>query len=78
MRERIVSARTIEEARKAAGDGMAVISWCGREACADSIEKEIDASILGTDVRSPWVPTEEGPCLACGMAGRPAIIARSY
>jgi prolyl-tRNA synthetase len=78
MKEKISVARTIEEARRAAADGIAVISWCGKEACAESIEKEMDASILGTEVRSPYVPDEEGPCLVCGAKGRPAIIARSY
>lgn len=78
MKERISVARTIEEARRAAAEGIAVISWCGKEACAESIEKEMDASILGTEVRSPYVPDEERPCLVCGAKGRPAIIARSY
>lgn len=76
--ERIVAASSLEEAREAANNGVAVIQWCGCEECATTVETEIDVSVLGTDVQSRYISDNEGTCIICGKPARPAIIARSY
>ena len=46
-----------------------VVSWCGREECGHTIEKEIDGSVLGTP--EDGLPLElPGPvrCIVCGRA----------
>ena len=78
VQEQIVSVSSLEEAREAAGKGVAVIQWCGCKECATTIENEIDVSVLGTDVQSKYIPDTEGTCIICGKPARPAIIARTY
>ena len=73
-----MSVSSLEEAREAAGKGVAVIQWCGCKECATTIENEIDVSVLGTDVQSKYIPDTEGTCIICGKPARPAIIARTY
>jgi prolyl-tRNA synthetase len=58
--------------------GIAVVHWCGDEACAEKIEKETNASVLGTEVRSPHVVKTEGRCIVCGRPGTSTVIARTY
>ncbi|MDE4907071.1 proline--tRNA ligase [Methanogenium marinum] len=76
--EKIFSVSSLEEAREAAGKGVAVIQWCGCEECAKTIETEIDVSVLGTDVQSKYIADTAGTCIICGKPSRPAIIARTY
>jgi prolyl-tRNA synthetase len=78
MKNRIVPVHSLKEAADVIKNGIAVISWCGSEECAEAVEKGVDASILGTDVRSPYISSEMGPCIACGKKGKAAIVARSY
>lgn len=78
MSERIAPATTLQDAAAAVEDGCAIVSWCGRESCAGVIEKETDAGVLGTDIRSDAVDPLPGPCVVCGAAGRPALVGRSY
>jgi prolyl-tRNA synthetase len=78
LKDAICIARTKEEAAEAVRHGVAVVHWCGEEACAEAIEREIDVSVLGTDVRSRYITAGTGPCLICGRAGTPALIGRSY
>jgi len=58
--------------------GVAVVGWCGDRACADRIEEETGAAVLGVEVRSPLVEVREGACIACGRAGTTALVGRSY
>jgi prolyl-tRNA synthetase len=78
MKKRIIPASTLEEARRAVQEGIAVIQWCGSFECAEVVEKEVDASILGTDLRSEHITEVPETCLVCGASGSPAIIARTY
>lgn len=78
MKARIRTAGSLEEVAEVVKQGVAVVSWCGSEACADEVEKGADVSILGTDVRSAYVRDEPGACIICGKPGKPAIVARSY
>ena len=78
MKEKISVVSTLDEASAAVKEGLAAVYWCGSEECADLVEKYVDASILGTEVRSAFINCEEGECIACKKKGKPAIVARSY
>ncbi|WP_440951173.1 proline--tRNA ligase [Methanosphaerula subterraneus] len=69
---------TMDDLKSAIEEGVAIVHWCGEKACADRIEEQIDASVLGTEVRSPLVTKTEGRCLVCGRAGTTTLIGRSY
>jgi prolyl-tRNA synthetase len=57
---------------------VAVVHWCDERACGDTIEERTGASILGTDVRSPYVPATEGACIICKKPGKATLIGRAY
>jgi prolyl-tRNA synthetase len=57
---------------------VAVLHWCKERGCGDAIEEKTNASILGTDVRSPYVPLSEGTCLVCGKPGKATLVGRTY
>ncbi|MDD1696938.1 MAG: proline--tRNA ligase [Methanoregula sp.] len=57
---------------------VAVVHWCQHQECGDAIEKRTNASILGTDVRSQYVPVAGGPCVLCGKPGKPTLVGRAY
>jgi prolyl-tRNA synthetase len=57
---------------------VAVISWCQQRGCGDAIETKTNASILGTDVRSQYVPATVGTCIVCGKPGKPTLVGRAY
>jgi len=80
MSERVSPAATLQEAAAMVADGCAIVSWCGEESCAEMIEKETDADVLGTGIRSDAVEVDPRPgtCVVCGAAGQPALIGRSY
>jgi prolyl-tRNA synthetase len=68
----------MDDLKVAIEEGVAIVHWCGDKACADRIEEETEASVLGTEVRSSLVTKTEGPCLVCGRAGTTTLIGRSY
>ncbi|NYT05201.1 MAG: proline--tRNA ligase [Methanomicrobiales archaeon] len=78
MKASIHAVSSIDGAKEAVATGVAVVPWCGEEACAGELERLTDASVLGTDVRSPHVAEREAPCIICGKTGRPALLGRSY
>jgi prolyl-tRNA synthetase len=57
---------------------VAVIHWCQQRGCGDMIEESTNASILGTDVRSLYVPATDGACFACGKPGKATLVGRAY
>ncbi len=69
---------TLEEAAAAVKTGVAVVHWCGSQECAEKIEAAVDASILGSDIRSDLITVSDGPCIACGEKGTSALVARTY
>lgn len=71
-------AETMDDLKSAIEEGVALVHWCGEKACADLIEEQTDASVLGTEVRSSLVTKTEGECLVCGRAGTTTLIGRSY
>ena len=78
MADRITTARTLEETALAVKSGVAVIHWCGSRECAEKIETAVDASILGSDIRSDLITVSDGPCIACGGKGTSTLVARTY
>jgi prolyl-tRNA synthetase len=75
---RITVTGTLEEAAAAVKTGVAVVHWCGSQECAEKIEAAVDASILGSDIRSDLITVSDGPCIACGENGTSALVARTY
>jgi len=57
---------------------VAVVHWCQQRGCGDTIETKTNASILGTDVRSQYVPATDGTCIVCGKTGKPTLVGRAY
>jgi prolyl-tRNA synthetase len=57
---------------------VAVVNWCRQKECGDVIEAKTNGSILGTDVRSQYVPNEDGACIVCGKQGRATLVGRAY
>jgi prolyl-tRNA synthetase len=57
---------------------VAVVHWCQQRECGDAIETKTNASILGTDVRSQYVPATVGTCIVCGKPGKPTLVGRAY
>ena len=57
---------------------VAVVHWCKERGCGDAIEEKTNASILGTDVRSQYVPSTEGTCIVCGKPGKATLVGRTY
>ena len=57
---------------------VAVVHWCQQRECGDAIETKTNASILGTNVRSQYVPATDGICIVCGEQGKPTLVGRAY
>jgi len=57
---------------------VAVVHWCQERCCGDAIEEKTNASILGTDVRSQYIPCDEGCCISCGKPGKATLVGRAY
>ena len=57
---------------------VAVVHWCQERGCGDAIEEKTNASILGTDVRSQYIPCDEGCCISCGKPGKATLVGRAY
>ena len=57
---------------------VAVVHWCGQKECGDAIEAKTNASILGTDVRSQYVPLTDDTCIVCGKPGKATLVGRAY
>ena len=78
MTGRITVTETLEETTDAVKSGIAVVHWCGSQECAEKIEAAVDASILGSDIRSDLITVSDGPCIACGGKGTSTLVARTY
>jgi prolyl-tRNA synthetase len=78
MAGRITTASNLEEAAEVVKNGVAVVHWCGSQECAEKIEAAVDASIIGSEIRSDLIAVSDGPCIACGGNGTSALVARTY
>jgi prolyl-tRNA synthetase len=57
---------------------VAVVHWCRERECGDAIEEKANSSILGTEVRSPYIEATDGPCIVCGKPGKATLVGRAY
>jgi len=79
MKAHLCSAASMEQLNGALNDGkVAVVHWCQDRACGDKIEEQANSSILGTNVRSPYVSESDGPCIICGKPGKATLVGRTY
>jgi len=79
VKDHLFPVQDVSGLKEAVKTGVAAASWCGDRACADRIEEEADASILGTEVRSDLIEKGEGSCIICGKPGSVmTLVGRSY
>jgi prolyl-tRNA synthetase len=79
MKNSLRPAGSIGELTAALNEGrVAVVPWCGDRACGDTIEETTTASVLGTEVRSAYIPAPEGACIICGKKGTATLVGRAY
>jgi prolyl-tRNA synthetase len=78
FRAKISIANGIQEMVKALETGVVVVPWCGERGCADAIEEQTGASVLGTEVRSEAIPPMSGKCVICGKEGTGTLIGKAY
>jgi prolyl-tRNA synthetase len=79
MKKSLCTVNTIGGLTAALNEGkVAVVPWCGDRGCGDTIEEKADSSILGTEVRSPYVSDTGGPCIICGRPGKATLVGRTY
>ncbi|MDD1694789.1 MAG: proline--tRNA ligase, partial [Methanoregula sp.] len=75
----LCSVDTMEALNTALNEGkVAVVHWCRERSCGDAIEDKANSSILGTEVRSPYVDATDGKCIACGKPGKATLVGRTY
>ena len=78
-RAHLVSVDTMDGLNAALNDGkVAVVHWCRERGCGDAIEEKANSSILGTEVRSPYVAATDGKCIVCGKPGKATLVGRTY
>ena len=79
MKEHLYFVEDVTGMKEAVSSGVAAVHWCGDRACADRMEEETDASVLGTEVRSDLIETNEGSCIICGKPGSVVtLVGRAY
>jgi prolyl-tRNA synthetase len=78
-RSHLVSVDSMDGLNAALNDGkVAVVHWCRERGCGDAIEEKANSSILGTEVRSPYVAATDGKCIVCGKPGKATLVGRTY
>lgn len=75
MDEGRVRVHDMDSARDVVGNGIAVLDWCGGDACGQALEDELDGDLLGAfPEREP-----DGDCVRCGDgATEVGAVARTY
>ena len=75
----LCSVESMDALNAALNEGkVAVVHWCREQGCGDIIEEKANSSILGTEVRSPYVLSTDGTCIVCGKSGKATLVGRSY
>ncbi|MGA2918632.1 proline--tRNA ligase [Methanoregula sp.] len=75
----LCSVDSMEALNAALNEGkVAVVHWCRERGCGDAIEEKANSSILGTEVRSLYVPCTDGCCIVCGNPGKATLVGRTY
>jgi prolyl-tRNA synthetase len=78
-RSHLCSVDSVDALNAALNDGkVAVVHWCRERGCGNAIEDKANSSILGTDVRSPYIPCTDGCCIVCGKPGKATLVGRTY
>jgi prolyl-tRNA synthetase len=78
-RSHLCSVESMDALNTALNNGkVAVVHWCRERGCGDVIEEKANSSILGTDVRSPYVAATDGKCIICGKPGKATLVGRTY
>ena len=77
MADRITAAETLEETAEALKTGIAVVHWCGSRECAEKIEAVVDASIIGSEIRSDLITVSDGHVSPAAAAGASTLVART-
>jgi prolyl-tRNA synthetase len=78
-RSHLCSVDSIDALNTALNEGkVAVVHWCRERGCGDAIEEKANSSILGTEVRSPYVAATDGKCIVCGKPGKATLVGRTY
>ena len=78
-RSHLCSVDSMDALNAALNDGkVAVVHWCRERGCGDAIEEKANSSILGTEVRSPYVAATDGKCIVCGKPGKATLVGRTY
>ena len=79
VKDHLFTVQDVDGLKEAVTKGVAAVHWCGNKDCADQLEKETDASILGTEVRSDLIDHGDGICVICGKPGAVmTLVGRSY
>jgi prolyl-tRNA synthetase len=78
-RSHLCSVDSMDALNAALNEGkVAVVHWCRGRGCGDIIEEKVNSSILGTDVRSPYIAATDGKCIVCGKPGKATLVGRTY
>jgi len=78
-RSHLCSVDSMDALNAALNEGkVAVVHWCRERNCGDAIEEKANSSILGTEVRSPYVMSTDGKCIVCGKPGKATLVGRTY
>ncbi len=80
MKDKVRYFNTIEEIKGWIGKGVALVHFCMSEDCAETIEKDTSAGILGSfEEIEDWFEGEyEGECIVCGGKGVLSAISKAY
>jgi prolyl-tRNA synthetase len=79
VRSRLCTAGSIDACTVSLNEGkVAVVPWCGDRVCGNAIEERSNSSILGTEVRSPYISESGGACVICGKPGKATLVGRTY
>ncbi|VVC04845.1 Proline--tRNA ligase [Candidatus Burarchaeum australiense] len=76
LQDNLRSAKTLKELKELMAEkgGFVKIGWCDEEKCAEKVEVEGGAAIMGTEHGK----MEKGKCIACGKAGTAVWAAKAY
>jgi len=78
-KSRLITVNSIDSLSATLDTGkVAVVHWCRQKECGDAIEAKTNGSILGTDVRSQYVPVTDDTCIVCGKPGKATLVGRAY
>lgn len=79
LKNRLCTVKSIEGLNAALNEGkVAVVHWCDERMCGDALEERSNATILGTDVKSAYIPRTNGECIICGKKGKVTLVGRAY